>query len=252
MITDMKKLAGILLVLGISASALIAVFHYPYLYVPLPRYWSVSKLGFPEIKQADDFRHYYLDVLDAKGYNKKEIRYSAIHQAYRNSDRGSYVNVRALIELAGSPDNIDDKLTMQNSVLEKHIGFNNRCYNNQCASGHHIAGLALEYARNLAARGDLDSAYNILTKTYSARKSDLRPWVKFSLLEQVYFILVKKDLKKPELDFFSAAIAAINTGGFDARLDGRYRKLLDWNVKLHAEYSQQASSSQQAHPTVNH
>ena len=145
--------------------------------------------------------------MDAKGYNKKEIRYSAFHQAYRNSTTGSYVNVSALMSLSYAADNIEDKIYLQKRILDENQDFQNRCYYDNCSYGHNIAGLALDYARNLRKTGDFDGAFNILKKVYLARKYELQPWVRFSLLEDMYFVLNKKTISKNELDFFAKQIA---------------------------------------------
>ena len=228
----MKNLIIVFLVLSILIVTLITKYHYPYLYLPIPKYWSVSNYGFSEIKEPDDFRLYYLDKMDAKGYNKKEIRYSAFHQAYRNSTTGSYVNVSALMSLSYVADNIEDKIYLQKRILDENQDFQNRCYYDNCSYGHNIAGLALDYARNLRKTGDFDGAFNILKKVYLARKYELQPWVRFSLLEDMYFVLNKKTISKNELDFFAKQIADMGPDFSDERLVERYKNLLKWKKEL--------------------
>jgi len=228
----MKNLIIVFLVLSIVIVTVVTKYNYPYRYLPITKYWSVTELGFSKIKEADDFRLYYLDKMDAKGYNKKEIRYSAFHQAYRNSATGSYVKVDALMNISYAVDKNEDKMYLQKRILDENLYFQNRCYYDNCSNGHNIVGIAQRYARNLRKTGDFDGAFNILKNVYLARKYDLQPWVRFSLLEDVYFVLNKKTISEHELEFFTKQVADMGADFSDERLAARYKNLLKWKKEL--------------------
>ena len=232
----MKKIFGLFLVLSIIIAAIIYKYQFPYLYLPIPKYWSVSDKGFPEIKELNDSRYYYWDKLDAKGYNKKEIRYSAFHQAYRNSVKGSDLEISALISLTGMVQDLNNKIYLQKKILEKYLYFKNHCYNNNCNFGHDIATVTHGYSRSLVKKGDLTGAFHVLRKTYEARKNELQPWVRFVLLEEIYIVLNKKPLIQNDKDYFSSVIKDMDLVYLDTRLTNRYIRLVAWNKKLQTKY----------------
>ena len=208
-------------------------------YIDSPKYSSVTEFGFSEIREPDDFRRYYLDVIDSKGYNKKDIRYSAFHEAFRNAKKGSDVYISSLIALAGYTKNIDDQIYLQREILKKYMGFNNKCYNTMCRSGHSISSVASDLAKNLVKMNKPDEAINTMQSFYKRRKKDLKGWVRFSILENNYFILKEKKIKKNEIEFFVREVNDLKTYATNKTLLDRYKYLKKWQQELITQYERQ-------------
>ncbi len=228
------------LMLGVSLIVFCFIFIYtlkfPYYYLPLPKYWSVEKIGFQEILEPDDFTLYYVDKMDAGGYDKADVRYSALYQAYRSSEKDSYVNISALIGLSRYVEEIDDAIVIQKYLLDHHLYFENRCYDYMCGSAHHISSIAAGYADNMKARGNYDEAFYTLEKLTQSRKNDLNPWVRFSNLENVYFLLDVMPFGQSELQFFDSELFELKAIKTNEKLEARYENLLVWREDLYRSY----------------
>lgn len=230
------------LIFGIAFIIISLVFVYqykfPYYYLPFPKYWSVEKIGFQKILEPDDFTLYYIDKIDAIGYGKEDVRYSAIHEAYRSSEEGSYVNISALISLSRYPEETDDAIVLQKYLLNHHLGFENRCYNYMCGSGHSISSIATTYAKNMKKKGNYGEAFNTLKTVILSRKKDLKPWVRFYDLEEVYFLLNEMTFSQSQLQFFDSELLELKEMQTSEKLEVRYKNLLIWKEKLHNSYNE--------------
>ncbi len=213
-------------------------YKFPYYYLPLPKYWDVEKIGFQKILEPDDFTLYYIDKMNAKGYDKKDVRYSAIYKAYKSSEKGSYVNISALIKLSGYTEEIDDAIVLQKYLLDHHLDFENRCYNYACANGDYISTLAIEYTRNMKMKRNYDEAFNTLKTMIISRKNDLRHGMRFSILEELYFLLNEMPFSQSELQFFDSELSELKKIQTGEKLEGRYKNLLVWKEKLHNMYNE--------------
>lgn len=242
----MKKF-GIRLVycIALVVMCLVVVYQYkfPYHYLPLPKYWSVEKIGFRKIQEPDHFTLYYMDKMDVKGYDKKLVRYSAMHQAYRSSKEGSYVNIAALISLSHYAETTDDAVVLQKYLLNNHLDFENRCYNYMCGKAHSINRIATDYARNMKKKRYYDEAFNTLKTIILSRKNDLEPWVRFGDLEEVYFLLNEMSFSNSQLQFFDSELSELEKIQTSEKLEKRYRNLIIWKEKLHEAHTEQNTNA---------
>ena len=231
----MKVMFGVLIII---CSLIFAYIHrFPYYYLPLPKYWAVENIGFQEILEPDDFTRYYIDKMDSKGYDKKEVRYSALYQAYRASEQDGYVNIASLISLVGYLDEVDDAIILRKYLLENHLDFKNRCYNYMCGSGHHMSGIATEYARDMRENGRYREAFDTLKNMILSRKNDLKPWVRFGDLEEVYFLLNEMPYGQEEISFFDSELLELKEMQSSKKLEGRYASLLAGKEKIRDGYN---------------
>ena len=231
----MKKIIIITLFLFVSGYLLFQKY-YLHVYIDSPRYNSVADLGFSEIRKPDDVRKYYLDVIDSKGYNKKDIRYSLFHEAFRNSKKGSDVYISSLITLASNTNNIEDKIYLQRHILKNYMSFKNPCYNTMCKSGHSISSVAYDLSKNLMTKNNADEAFATIQTFYATRKNDLKGWVLFSLMENSYFILKTKVIKEHELAFFVKEVNDLKVHASNKTLLDRYNYLKRWQQELEQKF----------------